>query len=529
MTAATAGPGQKPYLIESCICWLAIAYGIFLRVFRFWTPSLWVDEIATAHIASAPDLPTLYQRSRLGFELPVHHFAARLFLLFGHSEFFLRLPSILFGLAALALLVFCLRRLVGSRGALYAGAIFALNSRAILHTQDARMYALALFLTILSIYSFILVIEGTGLRWLALYGVVTVLLSYNQIVYTTILIGEIAVTAAYLLLSRERPRGLRRLLAAQATVLVLLAPLVSYARSLRASESKIYTWIAPPDAAWFRDLVEWPEISFALVLLPGLALLWKHRHGLIPTSRPARTLLGLGIVYAAIWPAAVLAARLGIINILLPRYLFPALLGLLILVAACAARANEPLLRVGLCVYVCLLAYFQTMVAAKFGPWVGILTQQDWRAASHWIEEHSRPGDVVLLRSGLAPVKVLPPDRPGVREFLAAPLNGFYRCDIPAVYNLPWEPAELSTSPYSPPSMHESARRAGQVFVLVNPLRERWDWQALERWLEQPDHPFAEPEKHSFSGLQLRVYRKRAETASPAGLVRTVAAAGQRP
>ena len=167
------------------------------------------------------------------------------------------------------------------------------------------------------------------------------------------------------------------------------------------------------------------------------------------------------------------------------------------------AKLDEPLLRLGLCVYLALGAYFQIRVAREFGPWAGILTRQDWRAANAWIQDHYRPGDVVLLRAGLTPVRAIAPDEPGVQSFLASPLAGFYNHGPLQIFNLPWHATELYSSPYTPPAVRDQARAAERVFVLVNPLRERWNWEAVDSWLE-PSRVVVD--RRSFQGLQLRVY-----------------------
>ncbi len=504
---APAAGRVRTDVLERGICALALALGVCLRVFRFWGPSLWLDEMGTAHVAAARGWATLVERCRFDCNPPVSHLVARIFLLFGHTEFFLRLPSVLFGLASLVLLMRILSRWIGARAAWYGGALLALNSRGILHSQEARMYSLAIFLALASLYLCLRVIEDAGWPYLAGYAAATLLLGYTHLIFNAVLAGQIAVALGFRLWSSGRPGNLDRLLATQGLLLALLAPLAPLARSVGGASRAYYAWIERPDAAWFAGLLEWPEISLAVVLAPGLLLLWRKRAQLQNRTAAERFLLWLAAAYLAIFPAAVAAARLGVLNILQPRYLLLPLLGAFVLLAAAAGKGSEPALRVGLCVYLGLGAYFQIAVARQFGPWVGIFPNQDWRAANEWVETHYRPGDVVLLRAGLTPVKVLRPDEPGVQDFLSFPLKGFYNRRPLTVFNLPWDAADLGSSPYTPPAVLNQARQAGQVFVLVNPQRDPWEWGSLERWLGSPGHPVSPVEKRRFLGLELRVYR----------------------
>lgn len=498
-------PRRVSLILEPAVCGAAIAFGVFLRVFRFWEPSLWLDELATAHVAAAPDLATLLQRSRLAFDPPLHHLLARVFLWFGANEFLLRLPSLLFGLGSIAILIQCLRRWMGLRGALYAGALFALNSRAILHSQDARMYGLGLFLTTLSIYALLRVIDGGGARWLVLYGVVTAALAYNHIVYTSVAAAEIAIAGAMWALKQGNAVQIRRLLQVQGLVMLAWVPLIPLVLSVRGSRTKIYEgWTAFPNGAWFQELFEWPEVIFLVMTVPGLLFLVKRRAALRPANSAESALLWLGMVLAAMWPAAIVSARLRVVNILQPRYLLPSLIGILLVAGFCLAKSNEPFLRIGMCVYLALGTGFQVLVAKKYGPWVGVLGNQDWRAASEWLQQRYRPGDVVLLRSGLAVARAWSPQEPGVQDFLACPLDRFYNRSPMTVVNLPWDPRDMTSSPYTPPEMQAKAQRAEQVFVLVNPLRDPWAWDPVEEWLGQG---MRAGEKRNFRGLLLRVYR----------------------
>jgi uncharacterized membrane protein len=338
---------------------------------------------------------------------PSTTFLTRFFLLFGHSEFFVRLPSVIPGIASVLLLFRLLRRFTGFPGALYASAIFALNSLAILHSQEGRQYALALFLTIVSVYSFLGILEGATRGWLAVYFAITIPLSYNQILYLSVFAGQILVLG--ILYSRAtaelRPR-LRRLFLVQAAVIPLLTPLAVRAIFLFPSRATLYGWILKPDWPWIRYVLAWPEVSFASVLLPGAWVLWRSRHRLRPRSDAERALVWLGLLYTAIWPLALTLALLGIVNILVPRYLLPALLGVLFLVAFCLSKVGGVVLRATLGAYIVLLIYFHATALLTFGTWLQIIYKPSWREAGVWVDSHYRNGDVVLVRSGLSSVRI---------------------------------------------------------------------------------------------------------------------------
>jgi len=124
------------------------------------------------------------------------------------------------------------------------------------------------------------------------------------------------------------------------------------------------------------------------------------------------------------------------------------------------------------------------------------------------VQEHYRPGDVVLLRSGLIEAKYLPLDDPGAQEYLALPLCGYYDRGGMTVFNLPWSADQLYTGRLTPPAVREQIQRAPQIFFLVStPPHRSWDWGSQERWMQHPGQPRRRVEERFFRGLEVRVYR----------------------
>lgn len=495
--------------VERWLCGLAIAFGIYLRVFRFWKPSLWLDELATTYIASAPDFATLWQRARVAWEFPVHHLLTRFFLSFGHSELLVRLPSVVLGIASVFLLSRLLRRFTEVSGVLYASAIFALNSRFILYSQDGRMYALAVFLSLASVYTFLRILEGARWTWLASYAALTILLSYNQLLYTAVFAGQIFIAAVFYWRAPAEGRSrLRPLLLVQAAVVPLLIPLFLRLTFLAFSHTSLYSWAETPDWSWIRFVLTWPEVLYALVILPGAWTLWANRQKLRPRSDSERALLWLGLLYTAIWPAALTLAVLGVVNIVVPRYLLTVLLGIVFLTAFCVSRAGGLLLRATLGAYLVMLIYFEVATMSVIGNWLEMTYKQDWRAASAWIQKHYRPGDVVFVRSGFTQDRAWSPDEPEVQGLLTAALTGFYTKTPIAALGLPYSDLDLRRSRYAAIA-RDAGSRSNRIFALVDPGPGDWRWQSLERWLQGTDPRFLEIDRRSFQWIELRVYSRQ--------------------
>ncbi len=162
--------------------WLAVTYepywlilclliGTGLRLFRLEAQSLWSDEGLQYYIASAPSLDVFWERvqSRT-FHPPLSFLISRVFIGIHDSDFFLRLPSALFGVASLLLAYGLVRKLTSVSVVLVAVWVFAISPFHIWYSQEARMYAPFLFVALLSTLVFIRAVEARQWYWWALYA-----------------------------------------------------------------------------------------------------------------------------------------------------------------------------------------------------------------------------------------------------------------------------------------------------------------------------------------------------------------------
>ena len=112
-------PTQKrASVIKSEGFWLALIFGVgvSLRLYGLDFQSLWQDEGLQFYVATQNSFSELFHQTR-SFHPPLSFIINHAFLLMGESDFFLRLPSALFGIASLPLLYILGRDLTStSRG-----------------------------------------------------------------------------------------------------------------------------------------------------------------------------------------------------------------------------------------------------------------------------------------------------------------------------------------------------------------------------------------------------------------------------
>ena len=144
------------YMIEKK--WKVILFAIMLlalalQLFGLDQKSLWYDERAThlfsslnlIEILTSPDKP----------HPPLYYIIVHFFIQLKNNEFFLRLPSVLFSVLSLPLIYRLGKDLFDFRVGLMSAFLLAISPMFYWHAQEARMYALLDFFSILSLILFI--------------------------------------------------------------------------------------------------------------------------------------------------------------------------------------------------------------------------------------------------------------------------------------------------------------------------------------------------------------------------------------
>lgn len=140
-----------------------------LRLFGLGDHSLWLDEALTIQLSSLP-MSTLWITA-FDPNPPTFYTVEKFILLFGDSEFLLRLPSAIYNIVTV-LFVFKATRLVGNlNGAIFAGLAIALSTSNIQYAQEARAYSLVGMMISISFYGAVLLAcnaevlkQSSGLR-----------------------------------------------------------------------------------------------------------------------------------------------------------------------------------------------------------------------------------------------------------------------------------------------------------------------------------------------------------------------------
>lgn len=496
--AVRAGQSDLPtYFVLALFC----LFGAWLRLTALNRQSLWFDEADVVVRAQQSLGAVLHTFVRQGENGPLYNLLLHFWTEFlGSNERWVRLPSALAGVASIPVIYLVGARTLGRRVGLLAAGLLAISPYHDWYSQEAKMYAIAVLLTLVSTLCFIEALTRNRRIWWAAYVVATTLGFYFHVTTVLIFVGQ---CAFFIVTWRRWPGRHKRWLVSVALLTLPYLPIAIWAAKVVLGQAVMWQSkvslvdIAKITATKFavnRDtpLIEqrgtWLYGMLALVGLLGVGLLgWGERSA---DQRWGRRWALLLAVLAAL-PAVglyLLTFRQPLFN---DRYLIMSLPAYLLLVAA-GVRVLERR-----CWPLALLAMFLLIVYA-WAPLRDInrssqAQKEDWRAAYTTILAHSQPNDLIMIEPGylITTYDYYAEQFPGVGKLKAG--------------TIPY----LTTPGFDTQQMETLVRKQApgdRVWLVVSPARvDAIDpHHALQQWLATGGKPLYQ---QVFDGVVIGLYR----------------------
>jgi len=422
----------------------------FLRFYRLDTQSFWNDEGNSARIAERTlDLILEGAAGDIhppGYYLLLHYWRG----LFGQSEFALRFPSLMCGVLAVPLTFKLGQRLLDRRAGLLAAFLLSISPFHVWFSQEARMYAQATLLSLLSVYFFVDLVDWksgrlggeanpskpthqfTGLQFV----IVTVLGLYTHFYAALIVAFEnVAFVARWAWDRLMKPQSgrldLRTWLLIQACIAALFLPFVPFTAARYVADAtywegtlKLATIVKKTLAAFSagctmeRENARLAALGFSALAALGVLASLRDRG-----RARAAALLSLHLAV----PTLVLFAITHNRPKFAPRYLLPILPAFYLLIAAGLSAVGDRR-RAGIPRWLAIaglllsLAFVSGVSARSLANYYfdNRYARPDFRAVAEYIRSHGREGDAIVLVGG----------------HMQAAFGYYYQEDLP-VYPLP--------------------------------------------------------------------------------------------
>jgi len=150
MTNASFFKRSRPWVLGVSAAILLAAF--LVRLIGIDGRWMWYDELLTGTFV-AYDLPnTIVTNLRFDIHPPLYYFQLNLWTLGGHGDLWLMLNTVLWSVAAIALLMWRVRRVYDLQTAWIAGGLLAFSSAALVFGDQVRMYA---FLMVMILWTWI--------------------------------------------------------------------------------------------------------------------------------------------------------------------------------------------------------------------------------------------------------------------------------------------------------------------------------------------------------------------------------------
>ena len=330
----------------------------------------------------------------------------------GDPTIWMRLPSLLCGLASVPLAFVLGERVANRRAGLVAAALIALSPFAIYYATNARAYAGLAFFAALSTYCLLRAVDGNRRGWWAAYGVAVVAVLYTHYAGIFVLVAQ-ALWAIVAYREQWREWLVVHVLVVLAYVPWIPGFLVQHGHS--GDEARRIAELTPPTFRLFLDYdfrvvlgnpgvaphdIPGTAPAVIAVIVIAAALVLALVRAVQARGRDIRlgSPLTLTVLVAVISPIGVaLASVRPDRSFLLPRNMAASLLALEVVVAWLLLSAGR---RIGVAAAVVVLAVTGVGAARSLErPY----RKAQYRAAAQYVEAHGKPSDPVLEHFVFAP------------------------------------------------------------------------------------------------------------------------------
>lgn len=215
--------GVRPGYLQGVL--LVSLLGLAVRGLALDLAPLWSDEAFMA-VLMRRSLPAIIDVVHNDNHPPLQYLLVRAATLLGNTPFWLRLPSVIAGTAAVPLAAALGRRIGGDRAGITSGAVVAVTPLLVLWSRDARMYALATTMVLAMALTLWRAVERPSPGRVAVYGLAVLVGLYSH--YLVALAVPAQLVAAALVLRPSRTAAWR-VVAAAGVAGAALVPWLVYA------------------------------------------------------------------------------------------------------------------------------------------------------------------------------------------------------------------------------------------------------------------------------------------------------------
>lgn len=159
-----------------------ILLALLLRVYTLGDESLWLDEVFSVNSANKSITSIIeHESSWTAVSPPFYYIILHFWMkLFGYSEFSIRFPSVIFGVASIYVIYRVGKLIYSEEVGIICAFLLSISFFHIRYSQEARFYALLTFLILLSNFYFVRLLKEKNIKDACIYIVITTAMTYTH-------------------------------------------------------------------------------------------------------------------------------------------------------------------------------------------------------------------------------------------------------------------------------------------------------------------------------------------------------------
>jgi uncharacterized membrane protein len=404
-THSATNPGSAPAKISvldsrpalrRTLLGLIVLLAAHLRLHALAARSFWLDEGMSAEIARLRWSQFFLLLWHHEANMALYYLLLRFWMKMGSGEAFVRGLSVIFAVATVPVIYALGRRLFGTAVGLAAAWLLAINAYHVWYSQEARSYALLVFLVTLSAWRLVRNIQQPAeARWGG-YALVSALAIYSQFFAALVILAQ--GVSLWWLRGSDFPR--RDYLRSLRWIVYATVPLAIFI--IRVGVSPV-NWIPPisASAVWnfFVQIAgfggKWLVMLDALALILAAFAAWRAGRAREGERERSSGVWTYALVFSWLALPIILTLAESIFTpFFVNRYLIICLPALMLGVTAGIARVRPVPFAALLLLAISILSLQGTRayLHQEYDPY-----QEDWRSVTAYILDHAQPGDAIYF------------------------------------------------------------------------------------------------------------------------------------
>lgn len=261
------------WIKENSILLILLSIAFVFRIYHLDFQSPWADEIFTIiNSGSEKSFGEIFNILKVDVHPPLYYYIIHVFFEFlGDSIFIARFVSVIFGIAGLLALYHLIIELLHKKEiGLIAVSLLLCNYFLIYYAQEARMYTMLFFTTIMSFLFLVKFIKKPTIKTSVLYAVFASLMIYTHFFALFTLLAQCLILLYFVIKPHQTTSTKKLLLSIVSGIIIGLLFYPCLGIFLSTGEQSSF-WILPPDEKVFTSMIKdffgFSEIATFIILL----------------------------------------------------------------------------------------------------------------------------------------------------------------------------------------------------------------------------------------------------------------------